>query len=186
MPKVLLVIPVSAILIAGLVTYKLSRPNAPSPIFPAAGADVVRPAPLFRLNDQQMQLVRLERTFGRKKMLIAFFDAKYGRQRSQLLETLRRDFGKIHDAGAAILAISATPRLAQRSGIERDGPFPFPLLSDLDYQVHQQWGAVDATTKQPCEAVFIIDRSGLIRRMHLGPEGLGSPEEWADELRHVR
>lgn len=186
MSKVLLVIPVSAILIAGLVTYKLSRPQAPSMVFPAAGADVVRPAPLFRLNDEHMQLVRLERTFGRKKMLIAFFDSKYGQQRSDLLEALRRDFPKLHDAGATILAISATPRLNQRMGLERDGPFPFPLLSDLDYQVHQQWGAWNAITSSPREAVFIVDRAGLIRHMHLGPEGLGAAEEWADELRHVR
>lgn len=186
MPRILLVIPISALIIAGLVGYKLTRPPTES-LFPTAGAaGSVRPAPLFVLYDEHSELVRLARSYGRQKMLIVFFDGRQGPDRSELLQSLRRDFGKIHEAGALVLAISAARPAEHRAGIERDGKFPFPMLSDLDYQVHTQWGAYDSQTDKPREAVFIVDRAGLIRHTHLGPDQLGTPAEWAGELQQVR
>jgi hypothetical protein len=52
--------------------------------------------------------------------------------------------------------------------------------------VHRAYGAFDDRSGTPHEAVFVIDRTGLIRNIHRGPNDLGSPHEWADELRHVR
>ena len=185
MPRILLLIPVSAVIIGSLVAFKMTRPRATTPSVPTGDALTLRRAPLFRLFDQDMQLVRLERTLGRQKMLIVFFDRNYGRAASPLLEALRDNFPRLHATGAEILAISAVLRLDQRKGLERDGPFPFPLLSDLDYDVHARWGALDAAKNRPLEAVFVVDRAGVIRHAHLGPVGLGTPDDWVRELKQA-
>jgi len=44
----------------------------------------------------------------------------------------------------------------------------------------------DERTGQPREAVFVVDRAGLIQHAHLGSDRLGTAEEWIRELRQVR
>ena len=78
---------------------------------------------------------------------------------------------------------------ATQAGPSREGElrYPFPLLSDiLDYEVHRRYGAFDARTGRPVEAVFVVDRAGVIRNTHLGPGGLGDAGEWVRELQEVR
>lgn len=185
MRKLLLVLPVSALLIAGLTWYKLTRSY--SDVRPVAVATAIRPAPLFQLYDEHSQIVRLARYIGRHKLLVVFYDGTRGPDRSELLQTVKRDFAKIHEPRLIVLAIGASRPAENRAGIERDGPFPFPMLSDIfDYEAHRRWGAFDPATNQPREAVFIVDRAGTIRFAHLGPDDLGTPDDWGRELKEVR
>ena len=65
--------------------------------------------------------------------------------------------------------------------------YPFPLLSDiLDYAVHRQYEAFDERTGKPREAVFVVDRAGLIQFVHRGPGKLGRADDWIKELHDVR
>ncbi|MSR57789.1 MAG: redoxin domain-containing protein [Planctomycetaceae bacterium] len=195
MRKLFLVIPVSAVLIAGLIVYRLNRP----PPVPAATAiaSAVRPAPLFQLYDENSQIVRLaERYIGRHKLLIVFFDGSKGVDANELIKDLSRDvdFRAIAETKAVVLAISALrpselrpANNEQGERVRREQPIPFPLLADIhDYEVHRLYGAWDDDTGEPREAVFVIDRTGIIRHGHVGPDGLGTPGQWADELRRVR
>jgi peroxiredoxin len=201
MRRILLVIPISAGVIAGLVAFKLTRHYAP----PSEEiATVARATPLFKLEDQHSQIVRLEAYVGRHKLLIVFYDGSQGPERSVLLTLLRNHFPDLQAAGAVVLAISAARPSQNRYGLnlERrqastgnpgasaaDGElrYPFPVLSDVrDYQVHRQYGAYDEQAQQPREAVFVVDRAGLIQRAHFGPAGLGQIDDWIKELRNVR
>lgn len=192
MRKLFLVIPASALIIAGLIVYRLNRP----PVTPAATAvaSAVRPAPLFQLYDENSQIVRLSRYLGRHKLLLVFFDGRKGVEGSELIENLSGDFRPIADTKAIVLAISALRPAELRPAnnergerVERDRPIPFPMLADIhDYEVHRHYGAWDDDAGEPREAVFVIDRTGIIRHGHLGPDGLGTPELWADELRQAR
>lgn len=192
MRKILLVIPVSAVVIAGLVWHRLNRPPAAAPL--TAFAATMRPAPLFQLYDEQSQIVRLARYIGRHRLLIVFFDGTQGPDRSELLLELRRKFLPIHESGAIVLAISALrpselrPAPNERGErTSRDEPFPFGMLADINnFEVHRLYGAFDEQSNRPREAAFVIDRTGVIRHVHLGPDDLGGPEVWADELRHVK
>lgn len=185
MRKLLLIPLLSAITIVGLTWFKLTRTY--SPVQPVANASAVRPAPLFQLYDEHSQIVRLARYVGRHKLLVVFYDGTRGPDRSALLQSVKRDFAKIHEPRLIVLAIGAARPAENRAGIERDGPFPFPMLSDIfDYEAHRRWGAFDPATNKPREAVFVVDRSGTIRHAHLGPDELGTPDEWARELREVR
>lgn len=185
MRRLLLVIPISAIVIVGLTWFKLTRTYSQAPVAAVAGA--IRPAPLFQLYDEHSQIVRLARYIGRHKLLVVFYDGTRGPDRSELLQSVKRNYATIHDSGLIVLAIGASRPAENRAGIERDGPFPFPLLSDIfDYEAHRSWGAFDAATNKPREAVFVVDRAGMIRYGHLGPGDPGTPEDWARELREVR
>lgn len=192
MRKIYLVIPVSALVIAGLVVY---RTNRAAPLLPvAAPAGAARPAPAFQLYDEQSRLVRLDAFRGRHKLLIVFFDGTGGPDRSALLLELRRKFLPIHDAKAMVFAISdlrpsqlRPPPNERGERTERDDPFPFAMLSDInDFEVHRRYGAFDEQANRPREAAFVIDRTGMIRHMHLGPDNLANPDVWAEELRSIK
>lgn len=200
MRRILLVIPVSAAVIIALVAFKMTRTYEP---VAAGSTGDVRPAPLFQLPDEHSRTVRLASYVGRQKILIVFFDGSRGPGQSPLLQQLRNDFPLIDATGATVFAISAARPSQNRYGANlehlkidpaRGGtPTPeeirysFRLLSDIvDYQWHRLYGAFDAATGQPREAVYVVDRAGLIQHEHLGPAGLGAPEDWVRELKEVR
>jgi peroxiredoxin len=185
MRRVLLVIPFSAVVIVGLAWFKLTRTYSHAPV--AAVATGVRPAPLFQLYDEHSQIVRLARYIGRHKLLVVFYDGTRGPDRSELLQSVKHNYAKLYEKGLIVLAIGASRPAENRAGIERDGPFGFPILSDVfDYEAHRRWGAFDTAANKSREAVFVVDRSGVIRHSHLGPDGLGTPDQWARELKEVR
>jgi peroxiredoxin len=199
MRRILLVIPISAAVIAAMVAFKLTRHHEP----PAEdeSAAVVRPAPLLKLYDQKSEIVRLERYVGRSKLLIVFYDGSRGPESSPLLTTLRERYADLRATGAVVLAISAARpsenrygknlehrKAAGQSASAADGEirYPFPVLSDILYEWHRQYGAFDEKTGQPREAAFIVDRAGFIEYEHIGPDRLGQVDDWIRELRDVR
>ena len=186
MRRIWLIPPAAAVVIAGLVAYRSMRPPAPAPTADVV-ARAVRPAPLFRLNDERMRPVRLEAYVGRHKLLVVFFDGERSPDPSPLLLELRDGLEKITAAGAKVFAISGSVPARHRELIEREGPFHFPMLSDIlesgVYGVHRQWGAFDERADRPIEAVFIVDGAGIVRHAHLAMDDLGTAEDWASELR---
>ena len=200
MRRIFLVLPISAVVIGGLIAFKLTRTTEP---IDEETTTNVRPAPLFQLYDEHSQIVRLARYVGRHKLLIVFFDGRQGPDHSPLLTTLRERFSDLYATRAIVLAISAARPSENRFGlnverrktaaaqaappIDSELRYPFPLLSDiLDYEVHRRYGAFDALTQQPIEAIFVVDRAGVIQHSHLGPDGLGAIDDWVSELHKVR
>jgi peroxiredoxin len=196
--RILLVIPISAVVIVGLIAFKLNR-RYEEPALVAVGD--VRPAPVFKLYDEHSQIVRLERYISRKKLLIVFFNGSQGPEHSELLAQLRDSFAQIHAAGGQILAISESRPSQNRYGAhlehrttatpDEEIKFPFPLLSDISTPdvptpVHREYGAFDAASNLPREGVFVVDRAGLIQHSHLGPDRLGTTADWVNELQQVR
>ena len=198
--RIVLVIPISAVLIAGLAAYKTTRRYEPPQ---DEVTSEVRPAPFFEIEDQNSRMVRLKSYIGRSKLLIVFFDGREGPDHSELFTRLRDAFPEIHATGAVVLAISASRPSQNRYGAHlehlKTNPsgaaaaeqdelrYPFLLLSDiLDYNVHRKYQAFDERTGQPLEAVFVVDRAGLIQSAHLGPDHVGTAAEWTKELNDVR
>jgi peroxiredoxin len=198
MRRILLVIPISAAVIAGLVAFKLTRYYQPPTDEDFTTA--VRPAPLLKLYDQKSEIVRLERYVGRSKLLIVFFDGSRGPEGSPLLTALRERYAELHRTGAVVLAISAArpsenrygKNLEHRTTAGQNGTdsaeikYPFPVLSDILYDWHRQYGAFDEKNERPVEAAFIVDRAGYIEYEHIGPDRLGQIDDWIRELRDVR
>ncbi|MBS0260438.1 MAG: redoxin domain-containing protein [Planctomycetes bacterium] len=196
MRRLFLILPISAVLIGGLAAFKLTRQYEP---LTSRDYEKPPPAPRFLLADEHSRIVRLERYLGRQKILVVFFDGTNGPDGSPLVSTLKDRYADLKRTGAAILAISASRPAQNRYGanLERrksatadqaeELHYPFPLLSDIvEYDVHKRYGAFDEQANTPREGIFVIDRTGLIQYSHLGPDQLGTIDDWVRELRDVR
>lgn len=159
----LLLLPLSAAVIAGLCAYKLSRSDeqadANRPI------RITRPAPLFELSDQRKppQTVRLETFVGRHEIVLVFFKDKVGLSDPALVWV--RDHAEIlRNNGVRVFAISQalpqTHRKMLEESLNADEPVPFQMLSDLDGKVHEQYGLLGTNDLEPKSGVFLIDRAG--------------------------
>src|SRR5262245_39306145 len=113
MRRILLAIPISAALIAGLVALKLNRRYEAQP---EDTLSETRLAPLFQLVDEHSRTVRLAAYAGRHKLLIVFFDGSQGAEHSALLSQLRERYADLHATGAIVLAISEARPSQNRYG----------------------------------------------------------------------
>ena len=202
--RIFFVIPISAVVIAGLVAFKLNRRYEPPP---ENDSSSVRRVPLFHLPDEHSRIVKLEAYAGRHKLLIVFFDGSRGAEGSELLSQVRERYAELSATGAIVLAISEARPSQNRYGAQLEhlkvdpshpgGPsegeaqFPFRVLTDIlpsgpEYPVHRLFGAFDIENQKPREAVFVVDRGQTIRHSHLGPDGLGTVDDWIRELNSVK
>lgn len=185
MRKRLLILPLSALVILGLVVYRLQR-EAGRPPTPLVQPPVERRlAPRFQLYDQRNQTVKFERYLGRTRLVIVFFDGRAGADADPHLVSLRNAYERVLSAGVEVIAISRARPVENRQVEERAGvKFPFPVLTDIGEQspaplVHQQWGLYDAERDTTRIGVFLVDRAGMV------PWRGGHPLPVADPRRAV-
>lgn len=182
MRRRLLILPIAAAVISGLVLYRLQRPESDSGAVRTAPAER-RLAPRFALYDQEGQLVKFERYLGRTRLIVVFFDGEAGADADPHLARLRDQFSDVQDAGVQVIGISTATRYANSQSAERaGGPFPFPLLTDIDPQqpipapVHQQFGLYDMESGGTRTGVFLIDRAGMVAWEENHPQPVADPE----------
>lgn len=161
-PKIVWVIPISAVLIVLLIVLRstygpLWRPGKTIGFQP-------RPAPAIVLQDQHGKRHRTERYLGRRKMVVLFFDGNARPDEVRQLAMLRDAYPQIRAANAEIVAVSAAPpeSMAERGG----GSIPFPILADVDYAAHRQWGVSVAESGPLMPVLFLVDTNGVIRGSH--------------------
>lgn len=157
-PRVL-VLPIAAAIIVGLVAFKLSQPPQPRP---SGTIDERRPAPKFMALDSNNQLLKFERYLGRHEILLIFFDGDAGADRDPVLLRVREQFLELKRRGVQVVAVSAAIPQYNRQAMERVGKFPFPLLSDPEFFIHQLWGRYDDERRETRTGVFWIDRAGQV------------------------
>lgn len=183
----ILVLPLAAVLLAGLVAYKSSQTYRDLTPEERAAAERRRPAPMFTLHDQESQPFKLSRYAGRHKLVVAFFDANVGVDQDPQLQFLRDGYARLTAAGAKVIAISSATPFANRNAFERCGKFPFHILSDADHSVQTQWGCVepgDPPVMRP--AMFVIDRAGVIFWSRIGMKEPISIDELETQLSRAR
>lgn len=162
----IIVLPLSAVVIAALCAYKLSRSEEqPEPNRPIR---ITRQAPLFELSDQRKppQTVRLQSFLGRHEIVLAFFDEKAGLSDPVLVwlrehaDTLRHEDVKVF---AISQALPQTHRKMFKEALADNEPIPFEMLTDLDGRVHERYGLLATETQHPKTEVFLIDRAGNMK-----------------------
>ena len=162
--KRLLVLPVAALVIVGLCSWKLSRPVTDG----SPGGVVVterRQSPRFELIDQNKLLVKFERYLHRHRIVLVFFDSKQAPDQDERLAQLRDALPQLGRNETIVVGVSGgLPQENRRGSV-----FPFPLLTDLrqrqpgsHFLVHKQWGSYDERTGQPEFEMFLIDRKGTV------------------------
>lgn len=188
----ILILPVAAVVIAGLVVYRLNRGERPIPPVPkSARLNESRTAPplAIPLADQRKHIVKLERYYGRAPIVIVFFDKDAGADRDPYLTQLRDCFEQVDGDGIEVVGISRASSFENQQAEERAGrPFPFPLLSDIHPEgfspapVSIQFGLFDVATQSTRTAVFLIDRAGRIQWEGAAPRPVQNPAAAIDAL----
>jgi peroxiredoxin len=188
----IVILPLAAVVIAGLVVYRLNRGERPSPPVPkSASVRETHTAPplAIPLADQHKHLVKLERYYGRAPIVIVFFDKDAGADKDPYLTQLRDCFDQLDADGVEVVGISRASSFENQQAEERAGkPFPFPILSDIHPEGHSpapisiQFGLFDVPTQSTRTAVFLIDRAGQISWDGAAPRPVSDPAAAIDAL----
>lgn len=180
-------LPIAAVIIAGLVVYRLEREER-GPVVGGAVADR-RLAPNIVLSSQSRQLVKLEGYLGRTRIVLVFFDGDQGADSDPILLSLMEHHSELGEAGIQVIAVSRATRYANQQAEERLGrKFPFPLLTDIDPDqptpapAHQAWGLFDADDNQTRTGLFLIDRDGTVRWAEGRPRPVSDPQAVIEQL----
>lgn len=183
----ILVLPLAALVIIGLVYFKSSQPQIELSDSARDALQRRRPATVFKLHDQRSQPFRLERYLGRHKLLIVFFDPSLGAAKNEQLQILKRGYEQLSAQGRKVIAISSATPYANRESFKLGGDFPFHVLSDADYSVETEWGCM--TTGDPPQVIpsaFVIDRAGVISWSQIGGKSPIPLETLLRELNNAR
>lgn len=159
LPKIVWVIPAAAVLIVTAIVIRSTY----GPLWQkdGSGGFQPRPAPEIVLLDQSKERHRTARYLGRRSLIVLFFDGQKRPEDVRQLAMLRDAYPQIRDANAEIVAVSGAPSetMAQWGG----GSIPFPILADVDYAVHKQWGVSVPETGPFVPVMFLVDIRGVIR-----------------------
>lgn len=176
--KRLWVLPIAAVIIAGLCSWRLSRPGT---IFGRGSRSVPaerRPSPRFELIDQHKRLVKFERYLHRHRIVLVFFDSTHPPDQDPRLVKLRQALKQLGRNETVVVGVSGGLPQQNRQG----SVFPFPLLTDLQqrqadshFRVHKLWGSYDAVANQPEFKMFLIDRKGTVAWEGETPRAIGNP-----------
>ncbi|MEZ6061804.1 MAG: redoxin domain-containing protein [Planctomycetaceae bacterium] len=163
----ILVLAAAAIVIFGLSAWRIANPRQRVIVDPT-GIEDRRPAPSFKLHNQDSKLVPLDLYLDRHRVVLVFFDGTAGPEANGVLTELRDFHEALKREGVVVFGVSAElPQNIRRSLTQ---PMPFELLSDVKAadpdSVHRRWGCLrEPSDGQPAgtiPAVFLIDRSGLV------------------------
>lgn len=164
-PRVLF-LPIAAIIVSGLVFYRLNRKDTSA----ETGNQLQsQPCPDFEHYDAGSESVRLSRYLGRHSIIIVFFDGKKGADASPTLQRLYEYRDRLKRNGVVVLGISrALPQVNEKawyrltSQQEKSGLPLFLLLSDLEGETHKNWRIDEQTEARGEPPVFLVDRAGRV------------------------
>jgi peroxiredoxin Q/BCP len=123
-------------------------------------------APDFELPNQDGKMIKLSDYRGKKVILFAFPAAHTSGCTTQACG-LRDNFPKIEAGNAVVLGISADEQKDLASWKKKE-KLPYDLLSDLDHQVLEQWGAWGEKINYGKKSIgiirshWVIDEQGVV------------------------
>ena len=177
----ILVLPLAAAVIAGLVWHKHNQVHRRQPA--TANGKIARiQAPPIEAIDAENSITRLKSFLGRHSLLVVFFDGQTGADADKTLHHLKQHSAELKAADYHVIAVSsALPQQNRKT----DFPPLFHLLTDPApvWKVHRNWGSgcFDKKAGSPRQAVFHIDRAGNVTGTS-EPTPLANPDQQIDEL----
>ena len=141
----------------------------------AAGAK----APDFTLPDQDRSPVRLSDVLARGPVVLAFFPGAFSGTCTNEACTLRDAMASFNAVSAQVLGISVDSFFVLKAW--RDAQqLNFPLLSDFNKEVTPLYGVLNpdmiGLKNLAYRAVFVIDRSGVIRHAEVLEDARNEPD----------
>ena len=122
------------------------------------------PAAQWSLTDGQGKNHSLNDYTGRP-LIVVFYLGKGCAHCIEQLSAFAPEVDSFKQAGIDLIAISTdnVGGLRETFQLNKDKPFPFPLLSDTSLKVFKQYRVFDDFENQPLHGTFLIDRGGLVR-----------------------
>jgi len=122
------------------------------------------PAIQWSLTDGQGKKHSLTDYTGRP-VIVIFYLGKGCAHCIEQLSAFAPEVDSFKQAGIDLIAISTdnVGGLRETFQLNKNKPFPFPLVSDTSLKVFKQYRVYDDFEKQPLHGTFLIDRGGLIR-----------------------
>ena len=138
-------------------------------------ADVGEKAPGFTLpTDDWEKKVSLEDRTKEGPVALFFYPGDWSSVCTDQMGKLQAEMGQFEERGASVLAVSADSPWSHRAFAEDRG-IEFPLLSDFDKEVIEEYG-VKHEVGFPKRAYFIIDQEGVIRAKKVEDTPSDQPE----------
>jgi peroxiredoxin len=139
--------------------------------------DVGSPAPDFTLANQDREPVTLSAQRG-EPVVLAFFPAAFSSVCSKELCTFRDRLASLNQAKAKVFGISVDTFFTLKA-FQADQGLTFPLLSDFNKEVIQQYGVFNpdmiGLKGIAKRAVFVIDQAGTIRHKEVLDDARNEP-----------
>lgn len=173
-----------AILLTATMTRAQQSPLAP-PVVPkpsdAAKSATLKlgdRAPDFALPNGDGKLVILSEYTQRSPVVLVFYRGYWCSACTQQLTKLAGDYNNFKRAGGEVIAISADQQSFAWSMGQTTGA-KFEILSDADKKVITSYGILNAAEHGGIAhpAIFIVDREGKIRFLHVGKDPMDRPAD---------
>jgi peroxiredoxin len=185
-PRILL-LPLAAVVIAGLCAWRYSRP--PKPVVISAETQSGYAPRGWELPDHEFNLVKFDRYLGRQPLVVWFAGPEESLDRDPVVVELVQRYDALAAAGYEVLIVTvAKPAAVRKSGEMLGQSWKFPVLTDMHLRdpaptpVHQQWGRIDAATGAPQPGLFIVDRRGYVEYLGGRPIAAENPRETIAQL----
>ena len=171
-----------SLLLAILLFASLSAIAADQPQPPAAGAQ----APAFSLPSQEGTQVSLDQYKG-KWVVLYFYPKDFTSGCTIEAHNFQRDIDKYTQKNAAIVGVSVDNVDSHKSFCTKEG-LNFKLLADPSHSVVQEYGSIMEYNGMTLAArnTFLIDPTGVIRKVYLKVSPQGHSEEVLADLQQLQ
>lgn len=126
-------------------------------------------APDFELQATGDRKIKLSDFRGRKNVVLAFYPFDWSPTCSLQLPGLQEKLNDFRSLETEVLGISIDSRHSHNAFAEHLG-LEFPLLSDFDKTVTRAYGVLREGGFAE-RAMFVVDKRGIIRYVHVNPIG---------------
>jgi len=143
------------------------------------------PAPAFELPEAYGGHVALHQVLRRCNAVLAFYPSPFGMMCTVEMRQLKAMYGDFVRAGAEVLGISTNSPPVMSAWRERLD-LPFPQLSDFDGRTSAAYAVLageEGALRGRCNrAVFVVDRTGIIRYRWVASDIIQAEEPDYDEV----
>jgi thioredoxin-dependent peroxiredoxin len=170
------------VLFVALVVASQFAVGADQPLPPAAGDQ----APLFSLPNQEGAQVSLDQFKG-KWVVLYFYPKDFTSGCTVEAHSFQQDIDKYTQKNAVVVGVSVDDVDSHKSFCTKEG-LNFKLLADSDHKVVQKYGSILEYNGVTFAArnTFLIDPSGVIRKVYLQVNPRGHSEEVLTDLQQLQ
>ncbi|MEO5823258.1 MAG: redoxin domain-containing protein [Vicinamibacteraceae bacterium] len=115
--------------------------------------------------------VKLSDYKGKQNVVVAFFPAAFSPGCTNEMKQYATAHGTFTEANTTILGVSVDSTWSNRAFREQLG-VPFPILSDWKRDAARQYGLLDENSGVARRATFVVDKTGVVRKVDVGREAL--------------